>query len=33
VEKPFSDTDLLAKAGQALGCHKPGLKTSLGTSA
>jgi PAS domain S-box-containing protein len=31
VEKPFSDTDLLAKAGQALGGHNPGLRISQGT--
>lgn len=33
VEKPFSDTDLLAKAGQALGGHDAGLRTSQGTRA
>jgi PAS domain S-box-containing protein len=31
VEKPFSDTDLLAKVGQALGGHNPRPRTSQGT--
>jgi hypothetical protein len=33
VEKPFSETDLLAKAGQVLNGHFRGYKTTGGTSA
>jgi hypothetical protein len=33
VEKPFSETDLLAKAGQVLNGHFRGYKTTGGTPA